>query len=61
VSLTFLDKEEDKDANKVKYPKKVFEKINQLKDRFSLNEICVLTRTKKRRSSSCKLFIRKRS
>jgi len=47
VSLTFLDKEEDKDANKVKYPKKVFEKINQLKDRFSLNEICVLTRTKK--------------
>jgi ATP-dependent exoDNAse (exonuclease V) beta subunit len=47
VSLTFLDKEEDKDANKVKYPKKVLEKINQIKDRFSLNEICVLTRTKK--------------
>jgi ATP-dependent exoDNAse (exonuclease V) beta subunit len=47
VSLTFLDKEEDKDANNVKYTKKVLEKINQLKNEFSLNEICVLTRTKK--------------
>jgi ATP-dependent exoDNAse (exonuclease V) beta subunit len=47
VSLTFLDNEEDKDANNVKYTKKVLEKINQLKNEFSLNEICVLTRTKK--------------
>jgi len=47
VSLTFLDKEEEKDAEKVKYPKKVLEKINQLKEDFYLNEICVLTRTKK--------------
>tara|TARA_R110001606_G_scaffold280193_1_gene428754 strand:- start:81839 stop:84967 length:3129 start_codon:yes stop_codon:yes gene_type:complete len=47
VSLTFLDKEEDKDEHKIKYPKKVLEKINQLKNEFSLNEICVLTRTKK--------------
>nr|WP_289851790.1 3'-5' exonuclease [Polaribacter vadi] len=47
VSLNFLDKEEDKDDEKIKYPKKVLEKINQLKDSFSLGEICVLTRTKK--------------
>lgn len=47
VSLTFLEKEEDKDLEKLKYPKKVLEKINKVKDSFSLNEICVLTRTKK--------------
>lgn len=47
VSLEFLEKEEDKEDEKIKYPKKVLEKINQLKDDFSLNEICVLTRTKK--------------
>ena len=39
VSLTFLEKEEDKDLEKLKYPKKVLEKINKLKDSFSLNEI----------------------
>ena len=47
VSVSFLDKEEDTDNEKVKYPKKVFEKINQLKEAYYLNEICVLTRTKK--------------
>jgi ATP-dependent exoDNAse (exonuclease V) beta subunit len=47
VSLSFLEKEEDKDIEKSKYPQKVLAKIHQLKDRFSLNEICVLTRTKK--------------
>ncbi|MFT5959452.1 MAG: ATP-dependent exoDNAse (exonuclease V) beta subunit, partial [Polaribacter sp.] len=47
VSLTFLEKEEEKDDEKVKYPKKVLEKINQLKEDFYLNEICILTRTKK--------------
>ena len=47
VSLDFLQKEEDKNDEKVKYPKKVLEKINQLKGEFSLNEICILTRTKK--------------
>ncbi len=31
----------------MKYPRKVLEKINQLKEDFYLNEICVLTRTKK--------------
>ncbi len=47
VSLNFLEKEEEKDDEKIKYPKKVLEKINQLKESFSLSEICVLTRTKK--------------
>ncbi|WP_405563012.1 UvrD-helicase domain-containing protein [Polaribacter sp. Asnod6-C07] len=47
ISLNFLNKEEGKDDEKIKYPKKVLEKINQLKDSFSLGEICVLTRTKK--------------
>lgn len=47
VSLTFLEKVADKEENKIKYPKKVLEKINELKNEFSLNEICVLTRTKK--------------
>ena len=47
VSLNFLEKEEEKEDEKIKYPKKVLEKINQLKDNFSLNEICILTRTKK--------------
>ncbi|SHM86243.1 exodeoxyribonuclease V subunit beta [Polaribacter sp. KT 15] len=46
VSLSFLDKLE-KDEEKLKYPKKVLEKINLLKEDFYLNEICVLTRTKK--------------
>ncbi|MEO9570694.1 MAG: UvrD-helicase domain-containing protein [Polaribacter sp.] len=47
VSLNFLDKNEDKELEKVKYPQKVLDKINQLKLDFSLNEICVLTRTRK--------------
>ena len=47
VSISFLEKEDDKEGEKLKYPKKVLSKINQLKDQFSLNEICVLTRTKK--------------
>ena len=47
VSLSFLDKEDEKEDEKTKYPKKVLEKINQLKGDFYLNEICVLTRTKK--------------
>ena len=47
VSLNFLEKEENKEDEKEKYPKKVLEKINQLKEQFSLNEMCVLTRTKK--------------
>ncbi|MCL7752166.1 UvrD-helicase domain-containing protein [Polaribacter sp. Z022] len=47
VSLSFLDKEQDKELDRIKYQQKVLEKINKLKDSFSLNEICVLTRTRK--------------
>ena len=47
VSLSFLEKEEDKEIEKLKYPKKVLEKINALKNDFSLHEICVLVRKKK--------------
>ncbi|RCS27781.1 DNA helicase UvrD [Polaribacter sp. WD7] len=47
VSLDFLKKHEDKEEDSVKFPKMVLEKINELKNDFFLNEICVLTRTKK--------------
>jgi len=47
VSLTFLEKEEEKELEKIKYPKKVLEKILQLKGSFSLGEMCVLARTRK--------------
>ena len=47
ISLSFLEKEADKEAEKVKYPQKVLEKITQLKESFLLSEICVLTRTRK--------------
>ena len=47
VSLDFLQKEEDKEGEKLKYPKKVLEKIKSLQNDFKLDEICVLTRTKK--------------
>lgn len=47
VSLTFLEKEAEEEVEKVKYPQKVLEKIQQLKEQFSLYEICVLTRTRK--------------
>ncbi|MCG1035371.1 UvrD-helicase domain-containing protein [Polaribacter sargassicola] len=44
VSLTFLEENKDKEERKIRYPKKVLDKINQLKEEFSLGEICVLTR-----------------
>ncbi|WP_299105062.1 UvrD-helicase domain-containing protein [uncultured Tenacibaculum sp.] len=47
VTLNFLEKEEDKEAEKIKYPKQVLATINKLKESFSLNEICVLTRKRK--------------
>ena len=47
VSLSFLEKEADKEVELLKYPKKVLDKINELKYDFSLNEICVLVRKKK--------------
>ena len=47
VSVSFLEKEEDKELEKLKYPKKVYKKIEELKGEFLLNEICVLVRKKK--------------
>ncbi len=47
VSLSFLDKEEENEDEVLKYPKKILEKINELKSEFSLNEICILVRKKK--------------
>ena len=47
VTFSFLEKENDKELEKNKYPKKVFEKIEILKKDFSLNEICILVRKKR--------------
>lgn len=47
VSLSFLDKEDEKEEEAVKYPKKVLEKIQELRKEFLLSEICVLVRKKK--------------
>ena len=54
VTISFIDKEEEveeveaeNETEKSAYPKRVFEKINDVKKQFSLSEICVLTRTKK--------------
>jgi len=56
VSISFIEKEQVEDefenenqteSKKSNYPKYVFKKINELKEQFSLNEICVLTRKKK--------------
>ncbi|RKF04084.1 ATP-dependent exoDNAse (exonuclease V) beta subunit [Tenacibaculum lutimaris] len=47
VSLTFLDKEEDKEEELIKYPKKILEIVKNLSAQFSLNEICILVRKKK--------------
>ncbi|UAM98253.1 UvrD-helicase domain-containing protein [Polaribacter litorisediminis] len=44
VSLSFLEKEDEKEDEKIKYPKKVLAKIIELKNDFSLGEICILTR-----------------
>ena len=47
VSLSFLEKEEEREDELVKYPKKVLEKIQELRKLFLLSEICVLVRKKK--------------
>ncbi|CAL2083235.1 UvrD-helicase domain-containing protein [Tenacibaculum sp. 190524A02b] len=46
VSISFLDKLQEKEENQIKYPKKVFETIQKLQSDYSLNEICVLVRKK---------------
>ncbi|CAA0261542.1 Probable ATP-dependent DNA helicase, UvrD/REP family [Tenacibaculum maritimum] len=47
VSLSFLEKEEEKDQDSLKFPKSVLERIEKLKSEFHLSEICVLTRKKR--------------
>ncbi|WGH74452.1 UvrD-helicase domain-containing protein [Tenacibaculum tangerinum] len=47
VSLHFLEKEEDKEEELIKYPKKVLELVRNLETQFLLNEICILVRKKK--------------
>ncbi len=47
VHLSFLEKSGQKEENDVKYAKKVFGTIQDLKVSFSLNDICILVRTKK--------------
>ncbi len=47
VSLTFLEKEDEKEDEQIKYPKKVLELVKRLEEEFSLNEICILVRKKK--------------
>jgi len=47
VSLSFLEKEEVKEEEIIKYPKKVLEIINCLDKGFSLGDVCVLVRKKK--------------
>ena len=47
VSLNFLEKEEEKEIEDLKYPKKVFEILKKLNAGFSLRDVCVLVRKKK--------------
>ena len=47
VSLTFLEKEEEKEEEQLKYPKKVLETIQDLDPQFSLSDVCILVRKKK--------------
>lgn len=44
VSIAFLDKQEDRQENILKYPKKVLQTIQELDSKFSLGEVCVLVR-----------------
>ena len=46
VSLSFLEKEEEKEEEALKYPKKVLEIIQHLDPQFSLGDVCVLVRKK---------------
>lgn len=47
VSLSFLEKEQEKADELLKYPKKILEIIKKTATSFSLNEICVLVRKRK--------------
>jgi ATP-dependent exoDNAse (exonuclease V) beta subunit len=46
VSLSFLEKEDEKEAEELKYPKKVLETIQHLDPQFSLSDVCILVRKK---------------
>ena len=46
VSINFLEKQKDKEAETNKYPKKVLETIKGLQLQFRLDEICILVRKK---------------
>ena len=46
VALSFLEKDEEKEEDALKYPKKVLEIIQQLDPEFSLSDVCVLVRKK---------------
>ncbi|SEB96197.1 ATP-dependent exoDNAse (exonuclease V) beta subunit (contains helicase and exonuclease domains) [Tenacibaculum sp. MAR_2009_124] len=46
VSITFLEKQNEKETEVLKYPIKVLEKINELQTQFRLDEICILVRKK---------------
>lgn len=47
VSISFLEKLADKEEDKIKFPQKVLETIQELSQQYALNEICVLVRKKK--------------
>ncbi len=47
VSLTFLDKVEDKQKNKEKYAQQVFDTIKDLEGNYSLGDICIIVRKKR--------------
>lgn len=47
VSLSFLEKEEDKDDEQLKFPKKIYEIIRNLDPEISLGDVCVLVRKNK--------------
>lgn len=47
ISVDFLDKEEEKEKNELKYAKKVHEIILNLDSEFAKKEVCVLVRRKK--------------
>ncbi|MFY0632044.1 MAG: UvrD-helicase domain-containing protein [Flavobacteriaceae bacterium] len=44
VSLSLIDKLDDKEEDKLKYATKVYETIQQLDPKFSLGDVCVLVR-----------------
>ncbi|MFV0248168.1 MAG: UvrD-helicase domain-containing protein [Tenacibaculum sp.] len=46
VSISFLEKYQDKQDNKLKYAKEVLQTLKQVQKQFSLSEVCVIVRKK---------------